>query len=98
MIFKGDGDGRYGNGANVFAYLLNFWCYKHVVTFSLCLLSNDYHVEFQLVKRLLSLGVTVVFIMQMDKLVYSNSDSNQKDIREQQKLGGNWVVTMDITH
>ena len=41
------------------------------------------HVAFQLVKKKSSLGVTVVFLVYMDKLVCSNSDSNQEAIREQ---------------
>ena len=48
--FKGDGDGRDGNDAKVFASLFHCWYYNHVAIFSLCLLNHVYHVAFQLVK------------------------------------------------
>ena len=79
ISLKGDGD---GNGAKVFASILHFWYYNSVTIFSLRLLAYAYHVEFQLVKKNSSLYVTVFFLIYMDKLVCSNSDSNKEDIRE----------------
>ena len=63
ICFKGDGDGRDGNGAKFVASLFNCWCYKPVTAVSLCLLDHAYHVEFQLVKESSSLYVTVVFLI-----------------------------------
>ena len=80
--FKGNGNGRYGNGANFFASFFHCWFYNPFTNFSLCLLDNVYHVVFQLVIKFPYLDVTVVFFMYMDKLVCSNSDSNQESIRE----------------
>ena len=51
--------------------------------FSLCLLAHAYHMPFQLVKNISHLDVTVIFLMYMAKLVCTNSDSNQKAIKEQ---------------
>ena len=77
ISFKGDGYGRCGNGAKVFSSLFHCWYYNPVAIFSLCLLSHVYHVAFQLVKKVLSLDVNVVFFVYMEKLVFINSYSNQ---------------------
>ena len=52
--FKGVGDGRDGNSSKGFSYLFHFWYYNLVTVFSLCLLSQVYHVEFQFVKKIIS--------------------------------------------
>ena len=51
ISFKGDGNGRDGIGAKVFASLFHFWYYNPVAVLSLCLLDHAYHVAFQLVKN-----------------------------------------------
>ena len=63
ISFKGDGDGRDGNGAKVFAYLFHCWYYNPVTIFSKWILYYAYHVVFQLVKKALSLDMTVVFFV-----------------------------------
>ena len=78
MIFKGYGDGRDGNGAKIFASLFNLWFYKPVSAFSIFLLAYAYHVVFQFMKKYSSLGVTVVFLIYIDKLFCSNSDINKR--------------------
>ena len=88
ISFKGDGGGRDGNGVKVFASHFHCWCHNPVATFSLCLFAHAYNVAFQSVQKFSSLDVTVVFLMQMDKLVCSNIDSKQEVIREKQQLGG----------
>ena len=45
----------------------------------------------------LSLDVTVFFLIYMDKIVCSNSDSNKKVIREQYILGSDGGETMEST-
>ena len=40
--FKGGGDGRDGNGANIFASIFNFWNHNHVSTFSIYLPVHSY--------------------------------------------------------
>ena len=79
------------------SFLFNCWCYKPIATFSLCLLAHNYHVAFQLVKTFPSLVVTVVFLVQMYKLVCRNIYSNQESIREKQQLGSDGGATMDST-
>ena len=76
LKFKGGGDGRDGNGANIFASIFHFWCYNPVAILSLGLLAHAYHVEFKLVKKFSSMDVTVV------QLACSNSDRNQEAIRD----------------
>ena len=51
------------------------------------LMTNMWHL---IRRKKLSMYVTVFFIMYIEKLVCSNSDSNQEVIREQQQLGGNY--------
>ena len=43
------------------------------------------------------LDVTMVFLVYMYKLVYINSDSNQEEIRDNQKVGINGGATMEST-
>ena len=66
-----------------FAYLFHCWCYNPVAIFYLCLFAHAYHVEFQMVNKFSYLEVTEVFLMHMEKLVCSNSNSNQEEIRKQ---------------
>ena len=80
ISLKGDGDGRDGNGAKVFASLFHYWYYYPVANFSLCLLSHAYHVAFQLVKKVSSLDANVFFLRYMGKLLFINSYSNQYEI------------------
>ena len=82
MRFKGDGDGKDGNGAKVFAYLFHLWYYNPVAIFSLCLLDRAYDVAFQLLKKFSSLYLILVFLMYMYKLVCRISDRNQEAIGE----------------
>ena len=97
IIFEGDGDGRGGNGAKMFAYLFHWWYYNNVAIFYLCLLSHAYHMEFQLVKKS-SLDVTVFFLIYMEKLLHSNSGSNKEATRYYLWLGRDGVVNMYSTY
>jgi vacuole morphology and inheritance protein 14 len=55
---------------NVFATLFHCWSHNPVATFSLCLLARAYDLSFALVKRFSDMeGITVGFLMQVDKLV-----------------------------
>ena len=94
--FKGNGDGNDGNGAKVFAYFFHCQCYKPVATFTLYFLAHAYPAAFKSVKRFLSLDVTVVLLVQMEKLVYINSDSNQEEIRGEYKFWCDQGANMEI--
>ena len=97
ISLKADDDVRYGNGAKVFESLY-YCCYQKLVTnFSLCFLAHAYHVAFHQAKTFLSLCMTVVFLMLMDKLACSNSDRNQEVIKEKQQQGRDWVETIYST-
>ena len=63
ISFKGDVDGRDDNGAKWFASLFRCWHHNPVATLFLCHLAHAYRVVFQLVKKKLSLDVTVVFLV-----------------------------------
>ena len=59
------------DGPKVFATLFRCWCHNPVATFSLCLLAQAYDLSFALVKRFSQMeGVSVGFLMQLDKLVH----------------------------
>jgi vacuole morphology and inheritance protein 14 len=59
------------DGPKVFATLFRCWCHNPVATFSLCLLAQAYDLSFALVKRFSQMeGVSVGFLMQIDKLVH----------------------------
>ena len=60
ISFEGDGDRRDGNGAKYLAYILQFWYYNHVAKLSLWLLAHAYHVDFQLVKNIISVCDCVI--------------------------------------
>ena len=49
---------------------------------SLCLRTHAYHVAFQLVKKVSSLGVTMLLFIHMYELFCSNSYSDDEFIRE----------------
>ena len=67
----GDVDVRRGNGDKLFSSLFHCWYYNPVAIFSLYGIS---------VGEKKFLGVTVLFLMYMDKLVCSKSDINQEVI------------------
>jgi vacuole morphology and inheritance protein 14 len=72
--FVDDGEGNKSDSAeesgNVFATLFHCWSHNPVATFSLCLLAQAYDLSFALVKRFSDMdGITVGFLMQVDKLV-----------------------------
>ena len=52
--FKGGGNKRDGNGAKTNAYRFHFWYYNPVANLSLFFLAHAHHVEFQLVKKIIS--------------------------------------------
>ena len=81
----------------IFVSIFHFWCYNPVANFYPFLLAHVYHVAFQLVKKFLSLDVTVFFLVYMGKIVYEDSGSNKEGIRSQYSLGRNQGATMDTT-
>ena len=83
-----DGDGKDGNCAKFFEYLFHCWCHNPFATFPLCLLAHAYHVAFQLVKKVLSLDLTVVLPVYMDKPFCKNIDINQEATGGEYLLGG----------
>ena len=70
-------------GAKVFVYLFHFWYSNPIAIFSLRLLAHAYHLEFQLVRKFSSMNVTVFLLTYMDRLLFSNYDSNQEVTGEQ---------------
>jgi vacuole morphology and inheritance protein 14 len=72
--FQDDNEGNeldsVDESGNVFATLFHCWSHNPVATFSLCLLAQAYDLSFALVKRFSDMdGITVGFLMQVDKLV-----------------------------
>ena len=85
LCFKDDFYGRGGKNSKVFASLFHCWYNNHVAIFSLCLLDHAYYVEFKLLKKYSSLGMTLVFLVDIDEIVCSNIDSNEEVSRKQQQ-------------
>ena len=98
IILKGDGNRRGGTISKVFSSLFHFWRHNPVTTLSICLLSWAYYVTFQWVKNILSLGVTLVFLLEVGKIFFNDSNSNQESIRVQleRKYGGHISIILTI--
>ncbi|KAK6193327.1 hypothetical protein LQW54_012560, partial [Pestalotiopsis sp. IQ-011] len=57
------------DGQTFFVALFRSWCYNAVATFSLCLLAQAYEAAYNLLQIFAELEMTVIILIQIDKLV-----------------------------